>query len=70
MSVTKHAKMSKKRRNITAQLKFETVMEGLRGEKPVAQICCERDITESLYYKWCDAVQKISFHYILAINYF
>jgi len=47
--------MSKKRRNFTAQFKFETVIEGLRGEKPVAQLCRERDITESLYYKWRDA---------------
>jgi transposase-like protein len=47
--------MGKKRRNFTAQFKFETVMEGLRGEKSVAQICRERDITESLYYKWRDA---------------
>lgn len=47
--------MSKKRRNFTAQFEFETVMEGLRGDKPVVQICRERDITESLYYKWRDA---------------
>ena len=47
--------MGKKRRTFTAQFKFETVMDGLRGEKSVAQICRERDITESLYYKWRDA---------------
>lgn len=46
--------MSKQRRNITAQFKLETVLDGLRGEKTVAQICRERDITESLYYKWRD----------------
>ena len=34
---------------------FEVVLEGLRGEKSVAQICRERNITESLYYKWRDA---------------
>jgi transposase-like protein len=27
-------------------------MEGLRGQKSIAQICRERDITEPLYYKW------------------
>ena len=48
--------MGKKRRNFTAQFKFETVMEGLRGEKSIAQICRERQITESLYYKWRDAL--------------
>jgi transposase-like protein len=43
-----------KRRAFSAQLKLETVLEGLRGEKSVAQICRERDITDSLYYKWRD----------------
>jgi transposase-like protein len=47
--------MGKKRRSFTAQFKFETVVDGLRGEKTVAQICRERSITESLYYKWRDA---------------
>lgn len=42
--------MSRKRRTYSAEFKFETVVEGLRGEKTVAQICRERDITESLYY--------------------
>jgi transposase-like protein len=30
-------------------------MEVLHGEKSVAQVCRERDITEALYYKWRDA---------------
>ena len=47
--------MSKKRRNYPAQFNFETVLDGLRGEKTVAQICRERHITESLYFKWRDA---------------
>ena len=46
--------MSKKRRNYPPEFKFETVMEGLRGEKTIAQICRERNITDSLYYKWRD----------------
>ncbi len=50
--------MSKKRRNFTAQFKLETVLDGLRGEKTVAQICREREITESLYYKWRDALME------------
>lgn len=44
--------MSGKRRKISGQVKFEAVMEALRGDKSVAQICRERDITESLLYKW------------------
>ncbi len=27
-------------------------MDVLRGEKPIAPICRERDITDSLVYKW------------------
>lgn len=46
--------MSEKRRTYSPQFKFETVMEGLHGEKTVAEICRERDIKESLYYKWRD----------------
>ena len=42
----------KKQRQFTAEFKLDTVMEALRGEKPIAQICQERDITDSLVYKW------------------
>jgi transposase len=42
----------KGRRKFSAEFKLDTVMEGLRGEKSVAQICRERDISESLYQKW------------------
>jgi transposase-like protein len=44
--------MVQKRRQFTAQFKFDTVMEVLRGEKSVVQSCRERDIREALYYKW------------------
>jgi len=44
--------MSKKRRAYTAQFKFETIVEVLRGEKSNAQICRERNVTESLLYRW------------------
>jgi transposase len=42
----------KSRRKFSAEFKLDTVMEGLRGEKSIAQICRERDISESLYQKW------------------
>jgi len=42
----------KNRRKFSAEFKLGTVIEGLRDEKSVAQICRERDITESLYHKW------------------
>lgn len=44
-----------KRRTFRPEFKFEAVLELVRGEKTIAQICRERDITESLLYKWRDA---------------
>jgi transposase-like protein len=44
-----------KRRTFSPEMKFEAVLELLRGEKTVAQICRERAISESLLYKWRDA---------------
>jgi transposase len=46
--------MSKERRTYSAQFKLETVVEGIRGEKSITQICRERGIKDSLYYKWRD----------------
>lgn len=36
----------KSRRRFSAEFKLDTVLEGLRGEKSIAQLCRERDITE------------------------
>jgi transposase-like protein len=44
-----------KRRTFSPEFKFEAVLDMLRGEKTLAQICRERDISESLLYKWRDA---------------
>jgi transposase-like protein len=44
-----------KRRTFSPEFKFEAVLEMVRGEKTIAQICRERYITESLLYKWRDA---------------
>ena len=41
-------------RDAGAEFKLDTVMEGVRGENSIAQICRERGITDSLYYKWRD----------------
>lgn len=46
--------MSKQRKVYTAEFKLEVVLEGLRGEKPIAQFCREKAITDALYYKWRD----------------
>jgi transposase-like protein len=50
--------MAKKRRTFSPEFKLDTVLEGLRGEKSIAQICRERDITDSLYYKWRDVFHE------------
>lgn len=42
----------KSRRKFSAEFKLDTVLEGLRGVKSIAQLCRERDITESLYHRW------------------
>jgi transposase-like protein len=44
--------MTRKQRKYTAEFKLETVLEGIRGEKSIAQLCRDRDIKDSLYYKW------------------
>ena len=44
--------MTRKQRQYTAQFKLETVLEVLKGEKPIAQVCRERSVTDSLVYKW------------------
>jgi transposase len=54
--------MMSKRREFSAQFKLETVLEALRGEKSVAQICRERNITDSLFYKWRDAFWEAAPH--------
>jgi transposase-like protein len=50
--------MSKSRRHFSAQFKPETVLEGLRGEKSIAQLCRERNIKDALYYKWREQFQR------------
>ena len=42
----------RKRRTFSAEFKFETVIEALRGEKSAAQICREREISENLLSRW------------------
>jgi transposase len=41
-----------KRRTYSAEFKLDTVMEGLHGEKSIAQICRERGIKDNQYYNW------------------
>jgi transposase-like protein len=43
------AKMARKYRTFSVDFKLDTVMEGFRGEKSIAQICRERGIKDVLY---------------------
>ncbi len=42
------------RREIDPETKKAAVLEGLRGESSMADICRKYQISESLYYRWRD----------------
>jgi len=43
-----------KLRKWSSEEKMAIVLEGLRGEKSVAEICREHQISQALYYRWRD----------------
>ena len=43
------------RRKFTAEDKIRIVLEGLRGEIPVSDLCRKHGIQSSVYYKWSKA---------------
>ncbi len=43
------------RRRFTAEEKIRIVLEGLRGEIPVTELCRQEGIQPSIYYKWSKA---------------
>ncbi|MCK9377036.1 MAG: transposase [Syntrophobacterales bacterium] len=43
-----------KRRKIDREIKMAAVLEGLKGESSIADICRKYQISESLYYGWRD----------------
>ena len=40
------------RRKFSADEKIRIVLEGLRGEMPISEICRREGIAASVYYKW------------------
>jgi len=40
------------RRTFTAEQKIQIVLEGLRGQIPVSDLCRREGIAPSVYYKW------------------
>ena len=43
------------RRKFSAEEKIRVVLEGLRGEVPITEICRKHGIQSSVYYKWSKA---------------
>ncbi len=43
------------RRRFTAEEKIRIVLEGLRGETPITELCRQEGIQSSIYYKWSKA---------------
>ena len=43
------------RRKFTAEEKIRIVLEGLRGEIPVSELCRRESIAPTMYYKWSKA---------------
>ncbi len=41
-------------RKWSSEEKMAIMLEGLRGEKSVAEICREHQISQALYYRWRD----------------
>ena len=42
----------KTRKHNSAEEKIRIVLDGLRGEEPIAALCRREGIAESLYYNW------------------
>jgi len=40
------------RRKFSAEEKIRIVLEGLRGEESIAELCRREEISQNLYYKW------------------
>lgn len=45
-------KTRKKRKKYSGEEEIRIVLEGLRGEQSVAELCRREGISESLYYRW------------------
>jgi transposase len=53
-SADKHVKEIKRktRRQFSAEEKIRIVLDGLRGERSISELCRREGIAESLYYNW------------------
>ena len=49
------------RRKFSADEKIRIVLEGLRGETPISEICRREGIAASVYYKWSKNFRRVAF---------
>ena len=57
-----------KRRKIVAETKMSAVLEGLKRESSIADICRKYQISESLYYRWRDKFLEAGSRALVARN--
>lgn len=43
---------ARKHRSFTPEQKIEIVLAGLRGDRPVREVCRAYEVSEALYYQW------------------
>lgn len=56
--MSEQRKQPEKRRRWTAKAKMEVVLEGLKGEETIAELCRRHGITQSMYYEWQETMLK------------
>ena len=56
--MSEQRKPPEKRRRWTAKAKMEVVLEGLKGEESIAELCRRHGITQSMYYEWQETMLK------------
>jgi transposase-like protein len=61
IKLRKETEMSKERTSYSALFKLETVLEGIWGEKSIAQLCRERGIEDTLSYIWREELAHYQF---------
>ena len=50
----------KTRRKFSTEEKIRIILDGLRGESSVAELCRQESINPNLYYRWSKSVAPVS----------
>jgi transposase len=53
-SIQLGVQMSRRPRQFTGQFKFDVVVQLLKGEKTITELCREHQLKDSLVYRWRD----------------